>query len=156
MKFNRHAAATAVAAVLITDGLLHVFWATGRTWPAADATSLSYAVLGAAVPFTPPVVLPLAALLFTAAGLVTARARLGGAHRWGRLLQLGTVAVACGTAVRGLVGVAWAFGVDAGLDASAGDTFYWLNLGLYTPLTLAMAATTARLALMSALVRERS
>ncbi|MBT2505454.1 DUF3995 domain-containing protein [Streptomyces sp. ISL-98] len=144
------APATAVAAVLATDGLLHLFWATGSTWPASDTRSLSYAVLGAEVPFTPPVVLPLAALLFTAAALVTARARLGRSHRYGRLLQLGTVAVACGTALRGLVGVAWACGVEAGLDPGAGDTFYWLNLALYTPLCLAMAAAAIGLA------RERS
>ena len=149
METNRRAAA-AVAAVLTADGLLHVFWATGSHWPADDPKALSYAVLGIDAPFTPPVLLPLAALLFTAAGLVTARARLGRSHRWGRLLHAGTVAVACGTAVRGLAGLAWALGLRAGLEEGAGSTFYWLNLALYTPLCLALAAAALRVA------RERS
>ncbi|HET6356403.1 DUF3995 domain-containing protein [Streptomyces sp.] len=151
METNRRtAAARTVAAVLTTDGLLHLFWTTGSHWPADNTKALSYAVLGADVPFTPPVLLPLAALLFTAAGLVTARARLGRGHRWGRLLQAGTIAVACGTAVRGLAGLAWAGGLRAGLDEAAGSTFYWLNLALYTPLCLALTAAALRVA------RERS
>ncbi|WP_406304429.1 DUF3995 domain-containing protein [Streptomyces sp. NBC_00885] len=154
METNRRTAARAVAAVLTADGLLHVLWATGSHWPADDTKALSYAVLGADVPFTPPVLLPLAAMLFTAAGLVTARAR-----RRGRLLQAATVAVACGTALRGLVGLGWAFGLRAGLDEGAGDTFYWLNLALYTPLCLALAAAALRVARGSGgsgRIRERS
>ncbi|MER5363201.1 DUF3995 domain-containing protein [Streptomyces sp. NPDC002785] len=139
-------AAAAVATVLAADGLLHVLWSTGTTWPAHDARSLSYAVLGIDAPFTPPVVLPLAALLFTGAALVTARARLGRTHRLGRLLQAGTVAVACGTALRGLAGIAWACGLRTGLDGGAGDTFHWLNLALYTPLCLVLAAAALRVA----------
>lgn len=139
-------AAAAVATVLTADGLLHVLWSTGITWPAHDATSLSYAVLGIDAPFTPPVVLPLAAVLFTGAALVTARARLGRTHRLGRLLQAGTVAVACGTALRGLAGTAWAFGLRTGLDDGAGDTFHWLNLALYTPVCLLLAAAALRVA----------
>ncbi|MDV9200724.1 DUF3995 domain-containing protein [Streptomyces sp. Wh19] len=140
------AAAVVVATVLTSDGLLHVLWSTGTTWPAHDATSLSYAVLGIAAPFTPPVLLPLATLLFTGAALVTGRARLGRTHRLGRLLQTGTVAVACGTAVRGVVGIAWACGLRTGLDSGAGDTFHWLNLALYTPLCLVLTAAALRVA----------
>ncbi|MEW2484904.1 DUF3995 domain-containing protein [Streptomyces sp. NPDC048411] len=140
------ALAAAIAAVLTTDALLHLFWSTGSTWPAQDVTTLSYAVLGADVPFTPPVLLPLATVLLAGSALVVARARLGRRHRLGRLLQAATLAVGCGTAVRGLAGVAWAFGVRAGLDDGAGDTFYWLNLTLYTPLCLAMSMAAFRLA----------
>ncbi|MFF8845921.1 DUF3995 domain-containing protein [Streptomyces sp. NPDC015127] len=147
---RRTAAAHAVAGVLAFDGLLHVFWATGSHWPAADPQALSYAVLGRDAPFTPPVVLPLAALLFTAAALVAARARLGRGHRFWRAAQLGTVAVACGLAVRGLAGLAWAAGVDAGPDEGTGSTFHWLNLALYTPLCLVLAACALTVA------RERS
>lgn len=55
METNRRTAARAVAAVLTTDGLLHLFWMTGSHWPADNTKALSYAVLGADVPFTPPV-----------------------------------------------------------------------------------------------------
>ncbi|WP_405898359.1 DUF3995 domain-containing protein [Streptomyces sp. NBC_00727] len=143
---STRAAALTVAAVLTADGLLHVLWSTGSTWPAGDAASLSYAVLGIDAPFTPPVVLPLAAVLFGGAALVTARARLGRAHRLGRLLQAGTLAVACGTALRGLAGIGWAVGLRTGLDAGAGDTFQLLNRALYTPLCLLLAAAALRVA----------
>lgn len=143
---TRPTAALAVAAVLTADGLLHVFWSTGSTWPAEDSASLSYAVLGIDAPFTPRVVLPLAAILFGGAALVTARARLGRAHRLGRLLQTGTVAVACGTALRGLAGIGWAAGLRTGLDAGADDTFHALNWSLYTPLCLLLTAAALRVA----------
>lgn len=68
-------AAALVAAVLTTDALLHLYWTTGATWPAADDKSLSHAVLGTDVPFTPTVLLPLVALLLTAAAFVLARSR---------------------------------------------------------------------------------
>jgi hypothetical protein len=138
-------AATAVATVLTADGLLHLFWATGAGWwPAHDARALSLAVLGKDVPFTPPILLPLATALFCAAGVVVARARLGRGHRWGRLLQAGTVAVACGVSARALAGLVWALGSRVGLDPAAGDRFQWLNAALYTPLcaALAVAAVT--------------
>lgn len=108
MSLTTRTAALAVAAVLTADGLLHVLWSTGSTWPAGDARALSYAVLGIDAPFTPPVVLPLAAALFGGAALVTARARLGRTHRLGRLLQAGTLAVACGTALRKRPWCRWA------------------------------------------------
>ncbi|MFF3174539.1 DUF3995 domain-containing protein [Streptomyces sp. NPDC057900] len=143
---TRRTAALAVAGVLTADGLLHVFWSTGRTWPARDPAALSYAVLGIDAPFTPPVVLPLAAVLFGGAALVTARARLGRAHRLGRLLQAGTLAVAGGMALRALAGLGWAAGLRTGLDAGAGDTFRLLNWSLYTPLCLVLAAAALRVA----------
>ncbi|MDJ1133645.1 DUF3995 domain-containing protein [Streptomyces iconiensis] len=124
-------AAVLLASVLTVDALFHLYWATGSTWPAADEKSLSYAVLGAEAPFTPPVVLPLAALLLTASAVVVAQPL-----RPHRLLRLGTLAVACGLALRTLAGVHWLFTQDTGA------AFYWLNLALYTPVcaVLCMAA----------------
>jgi hypothetical protein len=142
---RRKAAAATVATVLTADGLLHLFWATGvGWWPAHDAHTLSLAVLGRDVPFTPPILLPLATALLCGAGVVVARTRLGRRHRWGGALQAGTLAVACGVSARALAGLVWAFGSSAGLDPAAGDRFHWLNIALYTPLcaALAVAAVT--------------
>ncbi|MGW7369899.1 DUF3995 domain-containing protein, partial [Streptomyces sp. NPDC054841] len=110
-------AAVLLASVLTVDALLHLYWATGSTWPAADEKSLSYAVLGTEAPFTPPVVLPLAALLLTASGIVVSQSR-----RPHRLLRLGTLAVAGGLSLRTLAGVHWLFVQDTGA------AFQWLNL----------------------------
>ncbi|MBO1334044.1 DUF3995 domain-containing protein [Streptomyces sp. VRA16 Mangrove soil] len=129
-------AATLVAATLTFDGLLHVYWSTGSTWPARTEPALSQAVLGLDAPFTPPVVLPLAALLFTASGVVVTCARRPGA----RLPRLGTAAVAAGLALRGAAGLYWIAAKDPG------TAFYWLNLGLYTPLCGALALAAARVA----------
>ncbi|MDG4863754.1 DUF3995 domain-containing protein [Streptomyces sp. T-3] len=126
-------AAALIATVLTADAALHLFWATGSTWPAADEKSLSYAVLGLDAPFTPPVLIPLALLLLTASGLVLARAR-----RRTRVLQLGVLAVASGLSVRALAGLVWL--VTKGADTA----FYWLNLVLYTPLCLTLAAAALR------------
>ncbi|MEV0324484.1 DUF3995 domain-containing protein [Streptomyces sp. NPDC050658] len=129
-------AAALVASVLTADALLHLYWTTGATWPAADDSGLSQAVLGTDVPFTPPVLLPLVALLLTAAALVTAYAR-GPRHV---LLRLGTLAVTAGLTLRTLAGVYWLFTKEP-------DTaFYWLNLGLYTPLCAVLAVAALRVA----------
>lgn len=141
-------AATAVAAVLAADGLLHLFWATGSTWPAADERSLSYALLGSSVPFTPPVLLPLAALLFAAAGAVALRAR--SRHR---LLQYGTLAVAGGLSLRALAGLAWMSGVQ--VEAGAGSAFHWLNPAVYTPLCALLAAACGYVARTGSSLRAR-
>ena len=138
------AAAAVVASVLTADGLLHLSWATGATWPAHSDRGLSLAVLGMDVPFTPPVLIPLATVLFCGAGAVIARARLGRGHRYGRLLHLATLAVTCGVSARAAAGVVWACGSGIGLDAHPGSAFHWLNIALYTPLCagLAVAAGT--------------
>jgi len=124
-----------LASVLTADALLHLYWATGSTWPAADEKSLSYAVLGVEAPFTPPVVLPLAALLLTASGIVVTQAR-----RPRTLLRLGTLAVAAGLSLRTLAGVYWLFAQDTS------TAFYWLNLGLYTPLCAVLCAAALKVA----------
>ncbi|WP_251055889.1 hypothetical protein [Streptomyces sp. ISL-94] len=57
---TRHRTGLALAGLLAADGLLHLYWATGATWPAADSRSLSLAVLGIETSFAPPAALPLA------------------------------------------------------------------------------------------------
>jgi hypothetical protein len=132
----------ALAGLLATDALFHLYWATGLTWPASDSRTLSLAILNADVPITPPVVLPLAALLLTAAAAVRARGLgLGGRHVR-RLCALVTSAVAIGLLVRGLVGLVWA----CGIGTDPGAAFYLLNVLLYTPLCLGFGVAAARLA----------
>lgn len=120
---------TFVAAVLLLDASLHVFWLIR---PAADPRALSLAVLNVEVPFTVRVLLPLILLLIAAALSVAAVSR----GRGGRVAKVATFALGAGLLVRGELGLAWALGF--GTDTAT--PFYWLNLFAYTPLCLAMAA----------------
>lgn len=129
---TRQRAGQAVAGLLALDGLAHVYWATGLTWPAPDQRALSLAVIGGVVSFAPRVVVPLALVLLGTAAAVLAGAYGRGGRFTGRLAALVSFAVAAGLLVRGLVGLVWALGVGDG----AGPVFYWLNLLLYTPLCL--------------------
>lgn len=133
---------TAVAALLAGDAVVHAIWATGLRWPADSAEGLSYAVLNADVPFTPRVLLPLCALLGTAAACVYAHAHHVGGRRMRTAARLGTAAVAGGLTLRATVGAAWIAGVGAKMDTP----FYWLNLGLYTPLCVGFGYAAVRLA----------
>lgn len=132
-------AAVVVAAVLGADAIIHVYWLTGRVWPARDTRSLSYAVLNADVPFGPRVLIPLILVLTIGAVAVLARADLVtlGLPAW--MPMAVTFAVAAGLALRGLAGVVWALGIGSSRDTP----FYRLNLAAYTPicLVLAVAAT---------------
>ncbi|GCD94682.1 DUF3995 domain-containing protein [Embleya hyalina] len=130
---------TAVAALLAGDALVHAFWATGATWPADSTEALSQGLLNADVPFTPRVLLPLCALLTTAAVGIYAHSR----GRGGRLAALVTAAVATGLTVRAGAGVVWAFGVGA----DPGSTFHRLNLAVYTPVCVGFGYAAARVAL---------
>ena len=131
-------AALLVAAVLAADALLHAYWITGRTWPARDVTTLSRGLLNADVPFTPRVLAPL--VLVLCGGAVTVLARADMIVHWlpGPLALAGTVAVAAGLTLRALAGLAWALGIGARRDS----TFYKLNLVLYTPVCVLLAAAT--------------
>ncbi|MDN5915196.1 MAG: alpha/beta fold hydrolase [Pseudonocardia sp.] len=121
--------------MLLCDAAAHLYWSTGAVWPASDTYDLSRAVLGFGSDFRPGLVLPIAALLTAAAGLVLARGWLGREHRFGWLWQLATLGVTAGVLTRGLLGVLWCV-------PSLGHTsspFYWLNLLLYTPMCLGLA-----------------
>ncbi|MET9853945.1 DUF3995 domain-containing protein [Streptomyces sp. NPDC006450] len=140
---TRRRTGRALAALLAADGLVHLYWATGLTWPAADERTLSLAVLGSEVSFGPPVVLPLAALTLTGAAAVLAHAHGRGSGPVRRAARLATAAVAAGLAVRGLAGLGWAAGL---LDSPADGPFRALNLALYTPACLGFGWAAVRLA----------
>jgi hypothetical protein len=124
--------ALALASVLTVDGAIHLYWATGRTWPAADTRTLSRAVLNAEVPFTPRTLLPLAVLLGSAAALVLARGGVLSLPVPPTLLRWATGAVTAGLLIRGAAGLVWI----TGRGADPRLVFYRLNLLLYTPLCL--------------------
>ncbi|TDU82343.1 uncharacterized protein DUF3995 [Kribbella voronezhensis] len=105
---------------------VHLYWATGATWPAADERSLSRAVLGIDASFAPQVVLPLAGLHVLLAVAVQRSDRSA-------LARLVVCGLATGLAARAALGLVWAFG-----DTST--AFYWLNLCVYTPACLALLA----------------
>jgi ABC-type uncharacterized transport system permease subunit len=142
MSINELAALLA-AAVLGLDALLHVYWMTGRTWPARDVTTLSLGLLNAEVPFTPRVLAPLVLVLSAGAVAVPARAGmiLTGVPGW--IPAAATAAVAAGVALRAGAGVVWALGVGARRDSA----FYKLNLAVYTPLCAVLTAATLRVAI---------
>ncbi|MFJ4781494.1 DUF3995 domain-containing protein [Streptomyces sp. NPDC088762] len=140
---TRHRSGLALAGLLAADGLLHLYWATGATWPAADSRALSLAVLGIETSFAPPTVLPLAALTLGGAAAVLAHSR----GRGGMVTRAVTGAVAAGMGVRALAGLGWAAGV---LDSPPDSPFHVLNLALYTPACLGFGWAAARLALVPA------
>ncbi|MEU8326401.1 DUF3995 domain-containing protein [Nonomuraea sp. NPDC048881] len=126
------------ASVLLTDAAAHLYWLTGRTWPARDVSSLSLAVLNFEAPFTPRVLVPLVAVLGAGAAAVLVCSR----GRGGLPARLVTAAVAAGTLVRAAAGLVWI----AGVGADARTPFYWLNLFLYTPVCVVMATAAALVA----------
>ncbi|MEU4294532.1 alpha/beta fold hydrolase [Kribbella sp. NPDC026596] len=116
-----------VVGVHVGLAAVHVYWATGATWPAPDERTLSIAVLGGPVSFSPGVVLPLAALHLMLAAAVLTSERL-------KVSRLVVAGVAGGLAARTTAGIVWACGV--GTETST--AFYWLNLLVYTPLCIAL------------------
>ncbi|KRE34304.1 DUF3995 domain-containing protein [Paenibacillus sp. Soil724D2] len=126
-----------LATVLMVDGLVHLYWATGSTWPAANAKTLSHAVLNADVSFGPWVVIPLALLLFTATIIVLAKIRFLGKFNNlipDRLLKSGLLLLSTGLFLRSLAGIVWVFGIGA----DPKTIFYWLNLFGYTPICIGL------------------
>ena len=112
---------------------VHVYWATGATWPAGDERTLSLTVLNLQVSFGPGVVLPLAALHLLLAGAVLTSAR------W-RLSRLVVAGLVIGLTVRAAAGLVW---ITGALDTST--AFYWLNLVFYTPVCIALCVADLKL-----------
>lgn len=125
-----------VAGVLGVDALCHLYWLTGARWPFADTRSLSMAVLGWPVPFTPRVLIPLAVILgFGAVAMWLAVTRPRGV--WRRA----AVVISLAAAVQVPPRTDWAFGLG-----DVEPRFRWLNLGLYLPLCVLLALAAFRVA----------
>jgi Protein of unknown function (DUF3995) len=139
-------AGVVAATILGVDALIHVYWLTGRTWPARDARALSHVVLNADVPFTPRALAPLVVILTVGATAVLAKAGLLAAWlpNWlpGWMPTAGTIAVAVGASLRGGAGIIWALGIGA----KRGSTFYRLNLTAYTPICLVLCGAATLVA----------
>jgi pimeloyl-ACP methyl ester carboxylesterase len=123
-----------VAGVHLGLAAVHVYWATGTTWPAGDERTLSTAVLGGPMSFSPEIVLPLAALHVVLAVAVLTSDRF-------KLSRLAVAGVAAGVAARSAAGIVWA----CGFGADTGTPFYWLNLFFYTPLCVALCLADLRM-----------
>ena len=120
-----------VGTILMLISAIHVLWGLGVVWPAADAEDLAQMVIGGApgrkMASSGPC-FAVASVLFVAA--LGALSALGGISDW---VRLGT------TVVLGLRGVGGFF--DTTLRPSIrGSTYVRLNLVLYSPLCLLLAA----------------
>lgn len=124
------------AAVLGVDAVLHLYWLSGATWPFPDDRALSIAVLGWPVPFTAPVLIPLALLLgYGAAAMWLAVTRPHRVWRWTAAV------VALASAAQLPPRTDWALGMG-----QAEQAFRWLNLGLYLPLCTLLSLAAYRVA----------
>jgi hypothetical protein len=144
-------AALAAAALLAGAAAIHVVWATGNPWPAADADAFARTVLGA----RPEAGMPSAFASLVVAGLLgTAATVVLSTGGWldGRLPRRPSQAiawtVAAVLALRGAAGL-----VGSGLLELTPVPFRWWDLGLYAPLCLGIAALAGRAAAGSPLHR---
>src|SRR5215813_15153 len=134
-------AAVVAATILGIDAIMHVYWLTGRTWPAADTHALSRVVLNADVPFTPHVLVPLIVILAAAATTVLVKGDVLSSVTWvpAWAATTATIAVAGGAFVRAAAGVVWAMGIGA----DRGTMFFRLNISAYTPICVILATAAA-------------
>jgi hypothetical protein len=115
-------------------GALHVLWATGSTWPAADAGTISGRSASASP--GPVACLAVAGLLGTAAALVTGHPR---GHPGPA--RVGSAGVTATFALRGALGLAGRTDLIAPGATSA--RFRELDRRYYAPLCLGLAALSA-------------
>lgn len=140
----RRAAGRASATGLGCAAAVHVLWATGSTWPRADAASLSELVVGQrhfparAATWVVAAALGVAAtaVLVTTESEPTGPAPTGGVRR---ALRLMTGATAAALLLRGSAGLV---GSATGVWRTTGE-FRRMNLRLYSPLCLALGAGAA-------------
>jgi hypothetical protein len=123
------------AAAFTALGALHVLWATGSSWPAAEAGTIS-GRSGASASPGPVACLAVAGLLGTAAALVTGRPR---AHPG--LARTGSAGVTATFALRGALGLVGR--TDLLSPGSTSARFRALDRRYYGPLCLGLAALSA-------------
>lgn len=133
-------AGLAVPAVLVGLAALHASWALGSSWPAGSASELAEYVLSdderhRLAGDLPPAALTSAVALALAGAAAAVRAAASGARpRWLRRAGWGVAAAFFAR------GVAY---VPSDLVGGPQDTYQRLDLALYAPLCLALAAGTA-------------
>ena len=113
---------------------LHLVWATGSTWPAADAGAISGQPPGRSP--GPVACAVVAGLLATAAALVSGRPRSRPA-----LARLGSAGVTATFAARGALGLAGR--TDLISPGATSARFRALDRRVYAPLCLTLAALSA-------------
>ncbi len=134
----------ALIALLLAIAALHLYWGIGGLWPGHDPNSLREMVVGTAQGPMPPRMGPLsgvwpaaivAGLLASGAAIVTARhsALMDGPLRW--LILAGYAVLILVFAARGLAPY-----VSPVFEYARGRPFFELNLRLYAPLCLFIAA----------------
>ena len=130
----RGVAAAGVPATLAGLAALHAAWALGWRWPGGDDEAFAERVIGygAGVP-SAPATWAVAALLGGAAGVVRAAGRPGAPR------EVHVAAAVVGTAffLRGAVSI------PVSLSRGFDDVYERLDLAVYSPLCLAIAAGTA-------------
>jgi hypothetical protein len=135
---------TGAATILAALGVIHLAWGMGVTYPATDGVALARTVVGGDAFPSPAACGAVAGLLAAATALVAGRARPG--SRVAHLVPppiaaLGTATVGGVLALRGAGGL-----LTSALGApSTTDRFRVLNLALYSPLCLALAAAIHRM-----------
>jgi len=127
-------------AILLAIAGLHLYWGLGGLWPGHDVNSLRETVIGAArgsMPgFWPSAMV--AGALAAAAAIVWARHSTLMAGPLAAVIQAGYAVLILVFAARGLASY-----LSPVFDYARGRPFYELNLWLYAPLCLAIAALLA-------------
>jgi hypothetical protein len=123
----------AAAGALGGLAVLHLWWATGSTWPLADQATLADAVAGRRTLPSPQACVGVAAALSTASALVAGRPSPGSP-----LQRTGATGVVAVLLVRGTLGLAGR--TDLVAPGSSSPRFRRLDRRYYAPLCLAIAA----------------
>lgn len=125
---------------LVAAGVLHIYWATGGTWPGSDRTDLARKVVGSTDDF------PSAAMTFGVAALLLVAAFVigGAAGLWVIPVSDGLVRGAAWI-VAGVLVLRGATGLISSAVREArgrGTPFTRRDLRIYSPLTLAIGVFT--------------
>jgi hypothetical protein len=128
----------AVPTVLGALAALHAAWALGWRWPGGDDRAFAERVVGHGATEVPPAAATwaVAVALLAAAGIVA-----GAAASDDRRLRLATLGIAAVLAARG------ALFIPLDLVGGVDDVYERLDLAIYSPLCLALAAGGAAVAI---------
>jgi hypothetical protein len=127
------AAQRAAAGALGALAVLHLWWATGSSWPLADQATLADVVAGRSTSPSPAARVGVAAALSTASALVAGRPSPGSP-----LQRTGAMGVVAVLSARGALGLAGR--TDLVAPRSSSSRFRQLDRRYYAPLCLAIAA----------------